>query len=414
MPVTATLIGVGSANIGRSLTLADVDLSFFDRETYGPVQTLNPRLSITPAFGVAVPGLPSFETASAAVLTGGSNGDVIANVEGNFPAALTPEQAQDTTGSAYRNWINSAEDQRVTSVSILTTGPNGYRLDVDFGNDGPTYEQLVETFTEDVFAALDGTLNGVAIGPAGLNYRGTGGNNTRNGTPQDDVMDGRGGNDRLDGLGGDDDLFGGKGKDVLLGRAGADSIEGGGGKDKINGGGGSDMLFGDGGNDRINGGGGSDEIYGGSGNDRLFGGGGDDSIVASLGDDTMVGGAGNDHMLGGEGNDTFIDGRGNDALDGFTGNDTFIFESGVAGGNDRVKMERFAQDKILLIGYGPTAADEADANTIRAALVDAGITVTQQGSDVLISLPGGQTILADFESAVLVGAMPLYLGFELG
>lgn len=80
---------------------------------------------------------------------------------------------------------------------------------------------------------------------------GNGGNNTINGTNNDDFIYGKGGRDMLYGLGGndyidggigDDFIFGGEGNDTLFGGKGADTMQGGLGADQFKGGKGSDTA----------------------------------------------------------------------------------------------------------------------------------------------------------------------------
>ncbi|GGA55495.1 calcium-binding protein [Okeania sp. KiyG1] len=170
---------------------------------------------------------------------------------------------------------------------------------------------------------------------------GGGGRDTINGNGGDDIIDGGGGRDSINGGGGDDSIDGGNRGDSINGGGGDDTIDGGSGRDAINGNGGDDIIDGGGGRDSINGGGGDDSIDGGnrgdtingnSGNDIIDGSGGNDIIDGNGGDDTIDGGRGND-IIDGSGGDDSIDGSGgDDTIDGNGGND--IIDGG--GGDDSI------------------------------------------------------------------------------
>ncbi|HEX7053982.1 MAG TPA: hypothetical protein VF211_08640 [Burkholderiales bacterium] len=76
--------------------------------------------------------------------------------------------------------------------------------------------------------------------PGGIN--GTEGNDSLNGTADDDVINGLGGNDTIWPNAGDDTVIGGPGNDLLGGNAGRDWVEGGTGNDTIGGGGDQDHF----------------------------------------------------------------------------------------------------------------------------------------------------------------------------
>ncbi|MEG3839951.1 calcium-binding protein [Microcoleus sp. herbarium14] len=98
-----------------------------------------------------------------------------------------------------------------------------------------------------------------------------------------------GGDDTIDGSTNNDLIFGNEGEDIIRGNFGNDSLFGGKGKDAI--------LGGDG-NDSINGGQDGDVLFGESGNDVLLGGKGNDFLVSGSGNDTLVGGFGRDFLAG--------------------------------------------------------------------------------------------------------------------
>jgi hypothetical protein len=131
-----------------------------------------------------------------------------------------------------------------------------------------------------------------------------------------------------DGTPDDDHIQGGKGNDDINGGVGNDEIHGGHGNDDLDGDEGDDKLDGNEGNDNLKGGPGDDDLNGDDdqptvaapamasaltpmaakkpnkkGNDVLDGGEGDDTINAGAGNDQIVGGLGKDTINAGEGND---------------------------------------------------------------------------------------------------------------
>lgn len=105
-----------------------------------------------------------------------------------------------------------------------------------------------------------------------------------------------GGDDTIDGSTNNDLIFGNEGEDIIRGNVGNDSLFGGKGKDAI--------LAGEG-NDSINGGQDGDVVFGESGNDVLVGGKGNDFLLSGNGNDTLVGGVGRDILLSGQENGSF-------------------------------------------------------------------------------------------------------------
>ena len=108
----------------------------------------------------------------------------------------------------------------------------------------------------------------------------TSGDDTRDGTPQGDVIFGLAGDDLLRGLAGGDCLYGHQGADRLRGGSGRDDVFGGVGADRLRGGSGRDLLRGRGADDRIRGGKGADRINPGSGSDTVLAGRGNDRVNA--------------------------------------------------------------------------------------------------------------------------------------
>jgi hypothetical protein len=126
---------------------------------------------------------------------------------------------------------------------------------------------------------------------------GTTGNDSIQGTDNDDVIVTLGGNDTIDGYGGNDTICAGDGDDT---------VEGGNGNDWINGEDGNDTLDTGNGEDTVYGGNGNDEIETGSGNDSAYGGAGNDTLDTEGDDDLLDGGADTDSCDGGTGTDTLI------------------------------------------------------------------------------------------------------------
>jgi cysteinyl-tRNA synthetase, unknown class len=108
---------------------------------------------------------------------------------------------------------------------------------------------------------------------------------SKEGTANNDLLEGGQLIDRLFGADGDDTIKGFAGNDYLVGGRGADRIEAG---DDW------DMVYGEWGNDSINGGNGNDLLWGNDDNDTLSGDAGDDRLCGDRGDDVLTGGAGKD------------------------------------------------------------------------------------------------------------------------
>jgi cysteinyl-tRNA synthetase, unknown class len=101
-------------------------------------------------------------------------------------------------------------------------------------------------------------------------------------------------NDLLEGINLIDQLFGANGDDTIKGFAGDDYLVGGRGTDRIEAGDDWDMVYGEWGNDSINGGNGNDMLWGNDDHDTLSGDAGDDRLCGDRGDDVLTGGAGKD------------------------------------------------------------------------------------------------------------------------
>jgi len=161
-----------------------------------------------------------------------------------------------------------------------------------------------------------------------IEIRGTGGNDSLEGTSANELILGRNGNDTIDGGGGDDCIIGGQGDDKIDGGSGNDIITGGAGSDEIDGGEGNDYIAGNGSNDSLLGGSGDDEIHGGTGDDTIEGGSGKDTIRGQGGNDLINGGSGEDDIRGNSGDDTINGGSDNDLLSGGADYDILDGESG--------------------------------------------------------------------------------------
>jgi Ca2+-binding RTX toxin-like protein len=231
-------------------------------------------------------------------------------------------------------------------------------------------------------------------------------------------------NDTFVGAGADEEVRGWDGTDTLNGMDGSDRLRGENGNDVLNGGEGEDFLWGDAGQDTLNGGNGSDTVSytyartagvsinltsgvktgeasgdtyvsverfqltnqstltdsftGTAGNDWVAGYKGADSLSGLEGADTLNGGAYNDVLDGGTGNDKLIAGTGNDTMTGGSGSDTFWFDEGLFGADIITDFEN-GTDKIRITGQA-SIDDISD------------LSITQNGTNVLITLPDGSTI----------------------
>ncbi len=125
---------------------------------------------------------------------------------------------------------------------------------------------------------------------------------------------------------------------------------------------------------------GNDTIRGGQGVNVLFAGRGSDTLIAGAKGDYLFGGSGNDQLIGGAGNDVIVAGTGTGAMTGGGGNDTFVLHEG---GGSQTITDFHAGDTISLEHY---------AEQSFAALKP---LMAQSGSNVVISLDNGQTLMLD-------------------
>jgi hypothetical protein len=137
-------------------------------------------------------------------------------------------------------------------------------------------------------------------------------------------------------------------------------------------------MFGLDGNDILVGDADKNVIFGGTGDDRVLGNAGRDNLFGDAGNDGLSGGADNDHLFGGAGRDFIVGGAGTDELVGGEGNDKFVIRSGT--GVDRI-ADLGNGDRIDLRSY-----DVASVNDVMTAL-------QQQGDNVVLTLPGGDTLI---------------------
>lgn len=155
-------------------------------------------------------------------------------------------------------------------------------------------------------------------------------------------------------------ITGTEGRDTITGGAGDTIIRLLAGSDVADGGTGNDRIFGDSGNDRVSGGDGRDRLFGGSGNDTLSGG---------SGQDMLDGGSGNDLLRGGGGADRFVfaPGRGDDVIVDFQDGTDLIAVQGVAGGFATLTLTQQGSDMLVSWGTGSVlvmhmAADDLTAD----------------------------------------------------
>lgn len=250
------------------------------------------------------------------------------------------------------------------------------------------------------------------------------------GTPEIDTLIGHGGDDQITGLGEDDMIHAGGGDDQIFWHEaqGNDVVNGGDGQDTqrfnfntglrdvitvevidgdavlsrsnfdpfsvtmtgieiidIQAKGGNDLLI----IDNVEDAGVTQVVYRGSdGNDQVRnkggtsvdmyanGGDGDDFLNAAHGNDILVGGDGDDIMFGRNGNDKLFGQGGNDIMEGGGLRDLFVFASG--DGDDTINDFLTGVDDIRFNGVSFGFAD---------------LTFTDQGADLLLETPDGDSIL---------------------
>lgn len=130
--------------------------------------------------------------------------------------------------------------------------------------------------------------------------------------------------------------------------------------------------------------------------DSVVGGDGNDRIDTDGGHDTLRGGGGNDTLLGGEGLDLLIGGTGTNTVSGGTGTDRFVVTSG---------------ETLVITDYD--AADPYELIDLRAfaGLSFGDLTITPNGGNALVSIPGGTSItLTGVPSSSLTAANFIFDG----
>ncbi|WP_146115832.1 calcium-binding protein, partial [Malikia granosa] len=128
---------------------------------------------------------------------------------------------------------------------------------------------------------------------------------------------------------------------------------------------------------------GNDGLYGTVATDSIQGGQGNDQIWAGDNADTLLGGEGHDSLFGEQGNDLLDGGSGNDSLWGGDGADAYVF--GIGSGHDTV----YASDGW----YGQTPIAPIDTVRLGTGIAPADLTLTRAGSDLVLSLAGGNDSL---------------------
>lgn len=264
-------------------------------------------------------------------------------------------------------------------ITSAVDGTNQIANDVE----SITFADVNYTFIE-VYANADGIPGGAGI------VDGTSGNDTINtaytGDPEGDIVHNSVYNeDLVYGYAGNDTIYLGRGNDRAYGGVGDDVLDGGAGDDILSGGDGNDLIFANTGGDSFDGGAGVDTLdFSYTGLDLVF-----DMAAGTLsygslseiatGFENGVGGAGNNMITGTLGNNTIDGGAGNDSLTGGGGADTYVFSSG--DGADVITDYDIATDVVRINGVivDPTVAQ-------------AGITLLQVGTDVLITYASGDQI----------------------
>ena len=341
-------------------------------------------------------------------LIGGDGSDVLqlaglgnASVDLLVTAAQNTGQGMDVI-SGFETVFGGAGDDRI----FATNGDN--RLVGGAGNDTLLGRDGADILRGD--AGNDHLVGGVGLDVAEyfqavdhlIDLRRTGAQDTGEGL---DMLAG------IEGLNmgaGNDTLIGNERINVLMGGAGNDSLYGMGGSDRLNGGEGNDLILaGDGGADvlmlttavnhvvdlRVTGGQqtgeGMDTIRGVEYlsdlvgfNDRFVGNDSANIFYGGAGNDTLMGMGGGDQLMGGAGNDRLNGGLGNDRLTGDAGADEFVFDP--TSGRDRITDFEDGIDMIAI--QGARAAD---------------LTLTQSGSNVIVSFGATAIIVADVTTADL-------------
>jgi len=243
---------------------------------------------------------------------------------------------------------------RDAQAANFLTNPNGQTQTQSGAGVLVTFEDSNNIPTSKSYLSQSTTGEVIDLATKGvINATGGTGNDTLNGTSENNWLAGSQGSDTFNAGAGDDvllidaedlatNIHGGDGMDIVQvvgdagvtlnlaqaeieiaqGGRGNDIFVGNGGKSVfMRGGDGNDVLIGGAANDALNGEDGSDYISGSLGNDVLRGGRGQDALFGDAGDDLLFGGQDDDALNGSGGNDVLRGDQGDDILDGGDGID---------------------------------------------------------------------------------------------
>ena len=174
-----------------------------------------------------------------------------------------------------------------------------------------------------------------------------------------------------------------------------------GGDDTIDGSTNNDLIFGNEGEDIIRGNFGNDSLFGGKGKDVIIGGEGNDSINGGQDGDVLTGDSGNDVLLGGKGNDVLISGNGNDTLVGGLGRD-FI---GGLGDNNSIKI---GGSNVYVLQIEPGVTDVNNADIIvnfRPGLDKIGLADGLRVNDIVLENLTDQSLTIQLEFPQAAGSL---------
>jgi hypothetical protein len=131
-------------------------------------------------------------------------------------------------------------------------------------------------------------------------------------------------------------------------------------------------------------------LVGSAANNHLIANSTGNTLKGLAGNDKLTGDAGRDVLFGGDGADTIIGSTGNDYLNGGNktagDNDVFIYTIGAPEGFDVLANFDTTNDKIALFDNSGVAVAANTAN-------DGNVTIKPSGTDTLVTLSGGTTIL---------------------
>ncbi|EEE37053.1 vcbs repeat domain protein [Rhodobacteraceae bacterium KLH11] len=296
----------------------------------------------------------------------------------------------------YDNRTDDSTYYRKTLRNIEINDENPAANNLELGDPAPydeddlraeaEFEEITEAFSDEWLDAQSGAAgttgtddNDLFVGSEPLTSGGLGRDffvlnavaNVASGGADADFMVGSAGNDTLNGDSGNDRIFG----DAAPGTEFFATFDDPTVSD-------DDNLFGGTGDDIVYGGRGDDLIEGNEDNDLLFGEDGNDTLRGGHGIDRLEGGAGSDELSGGDGADELTGGTGNDTLNGGAGEDIFAFKTG--DGQDVISDFDPANDTIHING-----------DVLDPTVPTSGITLIEQGDNVLITYGSNDTILVE-------------------